>query len=49
VIAGDLGLSPKTVEVHRGNIITKMKAKNSVELATIVTKFGLIKGFSLVE
>ena len=49
VIAGDLGLSPKTVEVHRGNITKKIKAKNSVEMAVIVTKFGLIKGFSLVE
>ncbi len=49
VIAADLGLSPKTVEVHRGNITKKMKAKCLVEIAIIVTKFGLIKGYSLLE
>ncbi len=49
VIAADLGLSPKTVEVHRGNITKKMKAKCLVEIAIIVTKFGLIKGYSLHE
>ena len=49
VIAADLGLSAKTVEVHRGNIIKKMKAKCLVEIAIIVTKFGLIKENSLLE
>ncbi len=48
VIARDLGLSPKTVEVHRGNITKKMKAKCLVEIAIIVTKFVLIKGNSLL-
>lgn len=49
VIAWDLGLSPKTVEVHRGNITRKMEAKCLVEIAIIVTKFGLIKEYSLAE
>ncbi len=49
VIAWDLGLSPKTVEIHRGNISKKMKAKFLVEIAIIVTKFGLIKENSLLE
>ncbi len=49
VIARDLGLSPKTVEVHRGNITKKMKAKCLVQIAVIVTRFGLIKEYSLPE
>ena len=49
VVAADLSLSPKTVEVHRGNIAKKMKAKCLVEIAIIVTKFGLIKEYSLLE
>ncbi len=49
VIAANLGLSPKTVDVHRGNITKKMKAKCLVEIAIIVTKFGLIKENSLLE
>jgi DNA-binding NarL/FixJ family response regulator len=35
-IARNLGISPRTVEVHRGNIMQKLCAKNSVDLACIV-------------
>ncbi len=47
MIARDLGLSPKTIEVHRGNITKKMKAQCLVQIAVIVTRFGLIKENSL--
>jgi two-component system, LuxR family, response regulator DctR len=33
VIAGDLGISMRTVEVHRANIFTKMRVRSAVELA----------------
>jgi two-component system, LuxR family, response regulator DctR len=33
VIAGDLGISMRTVEVHRANIFTKMQVRSAVELA----------------
>ncbi len=36
VIAGDLGISMRTVEVHRANIFTKMQVKSAVELARIL-------------
>lgn len=32
VIARDLGISPRTVEVHRANLMTKMQAKSLSEL-----------------
>jgi two-component system response regulator FixJ len=35
-IAVTLGISPRTVEVHRGKIMQKLNAKNSVDLACIV-------------
>lgn len=31
-----LGISPRTVEVHRGHLMEKMGARSSVQLATIV-------------
>ncbi len=31
-IAYQLGLSPRTVEVHRGHILHKMGARNAIEL-----------------
>lgn len=33
VIAGDLGISMRTVEVHRANIFSKMRVRSAVELA----------------
>jgi FixJ family two-component response regulator len=35
-IAQDLGLSPKTVEVHRANVMLKMRAKNVAHLVRLV-------------
>lgn len=31
-----LGISPRTIEVHRGHLMEKMGARSSVQLATIV-------------
>jgi two-component system, LuxR family, response regulator DctR len=36
VIAGDLGISMRTVEVHRANIFTKMRVRSAVELARVL-------------
>ena len=35
-IAKKLGISPRTVEIHRGHIMQKIGAKNSVDLMRIV-------------
>ena len=32
IIAGDLGVSPKTIEVHRANVMQKMQAESLAEL-----------------
>ena len=32
IIARDYGISPRTVEVYRANVMTKMQAKNLSEL-----------------
>jgi DNA-binding NarL/FixJ family response regulator len=40
-IADDLGLSPKTVEVHRLNLFAKLKVNNVVDLSRIALKEGL--------
>jgi DNA-binding NarL/FixJ family response regulator len=40
-IAGDLGLSPKTVEIHRLNLFAKLKVNNVVDLSRIALKEGL--------
>ncbi len=40
-IAGDLGISPRTVEVHRARVMAKMKAKNVVELLQTVSGWPL--------
>ena len=32
IIAHDLGISPRTVEVYRANLMTKMQAKSLSEL-----------------
>lgn len=39
-VARDLGLSPKTVEVHRGNLMQKMAVRSAVDLARIASKLG---------
>ena len=42
-IASDLTLSPKTVNNHRSDIMTKLKLKNSVELSRFAIRHGIIK------
>jgi DNA-binding CsgD family transcriptional regulator len=36
VIAGELNISPKTVELHRANLMAKLRVHNVVELARVV-------------
>ncbi len=36
VIAGELNISPKTVELHRANLMAKLRVHNVVELARAV-------------
>lgn len=38
-IARDLGLSPRTVEIHRGTLLRKLKAKNTLELVARLAGF----------
>ena len=40
-IAYDLGISPRTVEVHRANIMAKMQARNLPELVRMTIAMGL--------
>ena len=40
-IAHDLGISPRTVEVHRANIMSKMQARNLPELVRMSIAIGL--------
>lgn len=43
-IAYDLGISPRTVEVHRANIMTKLKARSLSEVLRIAFAGGLGEG-----
>jgi two-component system response regulator FixJ len=43
-IAFDLGISPRTVEVYRANVMTKMKAKSLSELVRMALSAGLVPG-----
>ncbi|KJV35377.1 hypothetical protein VI08_08375 [Luteibacter yeojuensis] len=36
VIASELSISPKTVELHRSNLMAKLRVHNVVELARVV-------------
>ena len=38
-IARDLNLSPRTVEIHRGALLRKLKAKNTLELVARLAGF----------
>ncbi len=42
-IAADLGLSQKTIEIHRAKVMAKMHAKTFAELVEMVTKSRLTK------
>ena len=41
VIAAELGISIKTVELHRANLMTKMQARTSTELVRLALIDGL--------
>jgi FixJ family two-component response regulator len=40
-IAGDLGIAEKTIKVHRGRVMQKMRAGSVAELVRMVEKLGL--------
>jgi FixJ family two-component response regulator len=40
-IAGELGTSEITVKVHRGRMMSKMKADSVAELVTMASRIGL--------
>jgi DNA-binding NarL/FixJ family response regulator len=42
-VAAQLGVSPKTIEVHRLNLFAKLKVNNVIELTRIAIKEGLIQ------
>jgi two-component system, LuxR family, response regulator FixJ len=44
VIAGELGLSPKTVEVHRASVMSKMDADSVAELVRLAMLLSLDQG-----
>jgi two-component system response regulator FixJ len=43
-VAYDLGISPRTVEVHRANIMAKMQARSLPELVRMAIAMNLIEG-----
>ncbi len=48
-IADELGISPKTVEYHRSNLLRKTNAKSSANLVQLATRLEHDQGFSLGE
>jgi DNA-binding CsgD family transcriptional regulator len=46
-IAEKLGISPKTVEYHRSNLLHKTDAGTTAHLVQLATRFGYDQGFSL--
>jgi len=45
-IAGDLGISEKTVKVHRGRVMAKMGVLQVARLVSLVARAGLVPGAS---
>src|SRR5450432_390763 len=43
IIASDRGISPRTVEVYRANVMTKMRAANLSELVQLAMRAGVLK------
>jgi FixJ family two-component response regulator len=41
-IAGDLGIAEKTIKVHRGRVMQKMRANSVADLVRMVEKVGLV-------
>ncbi len=46
VIAFDLGISPRTVEIYRANVMTKMAARSLSDLVRMALAAGLLKGMA---
>jgi two-component system response regulator FixJ len=42
IIAYDLGISPRTVEIYRANVMTKMKSGSLSELVRIALQVGIL-------
>jgi len=42
-MAGDLGVSQRTVEVHRAHVMDKMEARSIAQLVRMVVDAGLVK------
>ncbi len=45
-MAEHLGLSPRTIDHHRSNLLKKLDKKNSVDLVNFAVRTGLVTGFS---
>ena len=43
VIAYDLGISPRTVEIYRANVMTKMQANSLSELVRMALLTGALR------
>jgi two-component system response regulator FixJ len=44
VIAFDLGISPRTVEIYRANVMTKMSAHSLSDLVRMAITTGMLSG-----
>jgi DNA-binding NarL/FixJ family response regulator len=42
-IAAELGISPRTVEAHKWNIMQKIRAKSSIGIFIFALKTGIVK------
>ena len=46
VIGTKLGISPRTVEIHRGRIMTKLQVASTAELVRYITKYEIFGRFA---
>jgi len=44
MIARDYNISPRTIEVYRANVMTKMQAGSLSELVRLALQAGVLKG-----